>query len=228
MIGQTAQILSEVAWVFRGPFDVTASYDLADVVTHAGGTWYRIDANNGLPGDTPMEGTYWTALAVPGEPGPAGDPGAAGADGQTGPAGPAGADATPITNVTDDGNGNLTIVTSSASFGPFALKGPAGADGADGADATPITNVTDDGNGNLTIVTSSASYGPFALKGPAGDPGADGADGQTGPAGPAGADAPNSNGVTGLSLTVSDPPTAAEVQDIADKLDELINALKTS
>ena len=36
----------------------------------------------------------------------------------------------------------------------------------------------------------------------------------------------NSNGVALLGLTVSDPPTQAEVQQIADKLDELINALR--
>jgi hypothetical protein len=36
----------------------------------------------------------------------------------------------------------------------------------------------------------------------------------------------NSNGVGNLSLGVSDPPTQGEVQAIADKLDELINALR--
>jgi len=36
----------------------------------------------------------------------------------------------------------------------------------------------------------------------------------------------NSNGVGNLSLSVSDPPTQGEVQTIADKLDELINALR--
>ena len=36
----------------------------------------------------------------------------------------------------------------------------------------------------------------------------------------------NSNGVSTLGLTVSDPPTQAEVQSVANKLDELINALR--
>jgi len=36
----------------------------------------------------------------------------------------------------------------------------------------------------------------------------------------------NSNGVGLLSLVVSDPPTQSEVQDLANKLDELINALR--
>jgi len=36
----------------------------------------------------------------------------------------------------------------------------------------------------------------------------------------------NSNGVSTLGLVASDPPTQSEVQQIADKLDELINALR--
>ncbi len=36
----------------------------------------------------------------------------------------------------------------------------------------------------------------------------------------------NSNGVATLSMAVSDPPTQGEVQAIADKVDELINALR--
>lgn len=36
----------------------------------------------------------------------------------------------------------------------------------------------------------------------------------------------NSNGVATMGMVVSDPPTQSEVQAIADKLDELINALR--
>jgi hypothetical protein len=36
----------------------------------------------------------------------------------------------------------------------------------------------------------------------------------------------NSNGVGTLGMAVSDPPTQSEMQQIADKLDELINALR--
>jgi len=36
----------------------------------------------------------------------------------------------------------------------------------------------------------------------------------------------NSNDVGPLNLTVSDPPTQAEIQGIADKMDELIVALR--
>ena len=36
----------------------------------------------------------------------------------------------------------------------------------------------------------------------------------------------NSNGVATLSMGISDPPTQSEVQTIADKVDELLNALR--
>jgi hypothetical protein len=38
----------------------------------------------------------------------------------------------------------------------------------------------------------------------------------------------NSNGVFALGMNVSDPPTQGEVQEIADKIDELLAALKRS
>src|SRR5436853_622119 len=83
--------------------------------------------------------------------------------------------------------------------------------------------------------------------GPQGPPGADespGPQGDQGTAGPQGATgAPgevsnaqlqsaitgtssNSNAVSLLNLSVSDPPTQAEVQALANKLDELIQALR--
>ena len=81
---------------------------------------------------------------------------------------------------------------------------------------------------------------------PRGATGTDGAPGQQGPQGDAGPQGPagevttdalnnalanaiagtsyNTNGVALLSLTVSDPPTQAEMQAIANKLDEVILA----
>ena len=71
--------------------------------------------------------------------------------------------------------------------------------------------------------------------------GSDGAPGPQGPEGPQGppgdvstaqldaainGTSANSNAVATLGMTVSDPPTQAEVQAIADKIDELINALR--
>ncbi|MCX7010147.1 MAG: hypothetical protein NTY53_23405, partial [Kiritimatiellaeota bacterium] len=74
--------------------------------------------------------------------------------------------------------------------------------------------------------------------GPQGNQGNDGAPGNDGPQGAPGevsaqqlSDAiattsANSNGIMQLGLTVSDPPTQSEVQAIANKLDELIAALR--
>jgi hypothetical protein len=45
-------------------------------------------------------------------------------------------------------------------------------------------------------------------------------------AGQIGGTSANSNGVATLGMSVSDPPTQGEVQAIADKVDELINALR--
>jgi hypothetical protein len=71
--------------------------------------------------------------------------------------------------------------------------------------------------------------------GPQGPPGNDGAPGIQGTAGEvtaadlsnalAGCSA-NSNGVSLLNLSFSDPPTQAEVQAMSSKLNELINALR--
>jgi hypothetical protein len=131
-------------------------------------------------------------FALKGQPG---ETGAQGSDGGQGPQGPQGNEATPITSITDDGNGNLTIHTAGASYGPFALKGadgaegpqgPAGGEGSQGPagpEATPITSITDDGSGNLTINTATSSYGPFALKGEQGSTGPAGNDGGEGPQG---------------------------------------------
>ncbi|MGY8644204.1 MAG: hypothetical protein ACKVJU_24310 [Verrucomicrobiales bacterium] len=79
---------------------------------------------------------------------------------------------------------------------------------------------------------------------PQGEPGPPGMDGQPGQEGMPGPDGPpgevsqqalddaisttstNSNGVTELARVISDPPTQADVQAIADKLDELIGVLR--
>ena len=80
--------------------------------------------------------------------------------------------------------------------------------------ATPVLIVTDDGIG----------WGPYPLPaGPQGPPGEvftqQLTDAITGTSA-------NFNGVAILGLTVSDPPTQSEVQVVANKLDELIGALR--
>jgi hypothetical protein len=70
------------------------------------------------------------------------------------------------------------------------------------------------------------------MDGSQGPPGADGPQGPPGEVTSAALNAAiagtsaNSNGVALLGLAVSDPPTQSEVQQIVNKLDELINALR--
>ncbi len=76
---------------------------------------------------------------------------------------------------------------------------------------------------------------PGGPQGPQGEPGLPG---ETGPQGPPGevtaaqldatiaGTSTNTNAVALLSLNASDPPTQAELQAVANKLDELINALR--
>ena len=79
---------------------------------------------------------------------------------------------------------------------------------------------------------------PQGEAGAAGSEGQQGIQGQEGPQGMPGevslqqltdaiaTTSSNSNGVSTLEMTVNDPPTQGEVQLIANKLDELINALR--
>ena len=83
--------------------------------------------------------------------------------------------------------------------------------------------------------------GPAGAEGPPGSAGGDGAQGPPGEPGPQGdpgevtlqqlndaiaTTSANSDGVSTLDLFPSDPPTQAEVQDVVNKLNELIEALR--
>ena len=90
----------------------------------------------------------------------------------------------------------------------FTFDIPQGFNGADGSNGS-------DG--------SQGEPGPPGDPGPQGEPGEvslqqlnDAIDGSSA----------NSNAVDTLGMAVSDPPTQSEVQQIADKIDELINALR--
>jgi hypothetical protein len=66
-------------WNFTGAYDIGAAYAIGDVATYDGQTWYRIDANGGNTGDTPVEGTFWTLISAKGDQGLQGDSGVAAA-----------------------------------------------------------------------------------------------------------------------------------------------------
>ncbi len=111
---------------------------------------------------------------------------------------------------------------------PAGPVGPPGNDGAPGPQGAPGANGSD---------------GAAGAAGPQGPPGTDGAPGPQGPSGAVSQQQLNdamtqailaaqagcsaiSNGVAALGLAVGNPPTQADVQAIASKLDELIGALR--
>ena len=64
---------ADALWNFVGEYDNGADYDVGDVVTYAGGTYYRIlPPNTGYPPGT----EYWTTVASPGANGADGADGA--------------------------------------------------------------------------------------------------------------------------------------------------------
>jgi len=116
---------------------------------------------------------------------------------------------------------------------------PQGADGGDGMDGPPFADAVVDAVNTLSpgdqatvesTFDGSTVHLTFGI--PAGYDGASGNDGAPGEVSlqqleDAISDtSANSNGVDTLGMVVSEPPTQAEVQQIADKLDELINALR--
>jgi hypothetical protein len=117
-------------------------------------------------------------------------------------------------------------------------KGDTGDQGPTGAEGRSVVNVYDDGSGRaIVLMSDGTTYGPFTIA--SGPPGNDGPPGPQGPMGEAtmgditnavnnavAGTSNNSNAVTILDMTVSDPPTQTEVQNIASRLDELILALR--
>ncbi len=97
------------------------------------------------------------------------------------------------------------------------------------------TNTVPPGDPAAVNLNVSAGTLHFTFNIPQGATGSDGGEGPQGPMGEisnmdlqnaiAGT-SNNSNGVGALGMTLSDPPSQGEVQAVADKLDELINALR--
>ncbi|HEV7402968.1 MAG TPA: hypothetical protein VGO11_08585 [Chthoniobacteraceae bacterium] len=131
--------------------------------------------------------------------------------------------------------------------GVDGLPGPAGPTGATGPAFTSFTvdSVTTLGPGQPATVTASFdgtfvrfAFGiPQGQQGNQGNNGFDGSPGMQGPPGPPGevtasqlaaalAGTANNPGVTNLALTASDPPTQSERQQVIDKVNELMNALR--
>ncbi len=174
------------------------------------------DPQQGPPGPPGADST------VPGPVGPAGaDSTVPGPQGSTGPEGRG------IASVYDDGYGRAVVqMSDGATYGPFTIaSGPAGGQGSPGSDGRSVTNIRDTGSGSFMVdMSDGSSYGPFTP--PAG---------QQGPAGEVSNqqlnDAINGtprnvDGFSQLYITISDPPTQSEMQQILDSYNSLIIALR--
>ncbi len=71
--GETGPAGADALWNYAGEYDNGADYNVGDVVTFAGGTYYRILPPNA--GYYPTDPTYWDVIAAPGAQGPQGEPG---------------------------------------------------------------------------------------------------------------------------------------------------------
>lgn len=61
---------ADALWNFIGEYNNGADYNIGDVVTYSGGTYYRVgEPNPGYPPGT----SYWTTIAEPGDPANTGD-----------------------------------------------------------------------------------------------------------------------------------------------------------
>jgi hypothetical protein len=143
---------------------------------------------------------------------------------------PQGNDGTDGTNGADGANG------SDGAPGPTGADGSPGATGPEGLQGPPFATAVVDAVNTLAAgdpatvsVGFDGSNVHFTFGIPQGTPGMDGAPGEVSDADLAAAIAGtsnSSNAVATLGLTVSDPPTQAEMQSLADKLDELITAMR--
>jgi hypothetical protein len=152
------------------------------------------------------------------------------------------------TNTLPPGSPAQASVSVNGSTLHFTFEIPQGIDGTNGS------NGSDGAVGPQGSPGSDGAIGPQGPQGPQGDPGGppgpqgppgndgmqgpQGNDGATGPQGPPGevtqagldsaiaSTSANSNSVSTLDLIVTNPPTQSEVQSLADKLDELITALR--
>jgi hypothetical protein len=172
-----------------------------------------------------------------------------GADGAVGPQGPPFAQAV-VDAVTTLNPGDPATVTVSFdgvnvhfSYGiPRGNNGTNGTDGSVGPPGPPFAQAVIDsvttlppGQQATVGVSFDGANVHFVFGIPKGDTGSDGTQGVQGPPGEVtnaaltaaiSGTSNNSNGVTTLGLVVSDPPTQTEMQSLANKVDELLVALR--
>jgi len=129
---------ADALWNFVGEYDNGADYYPGDVVTFAGGTYYRIGEPN--PGYLPTDPTYWTTIATPGATGAQGPQGEPGIQGEQGPQGEPGQDGS-ITNL-KFGSFYDTTTQTGGSIRPFELNSTDVSNGVSIVDGSHITMTT--------------------------------------------------------------------------------------
>lgn len=140
-------------------------------------------------------------------------------------------------NVTVNVIGNMLHFSFAIPRGNDGVPGANGSDGGPGPQGPPFANAVVDGVNTLNpgdpaavTVSFDGTNVHFTFDIPRGNDGASGevttADMNTAIGNAMSGTSNNSNAVATLGLSVSDPPTQSDVQQIASKLDELINALR--
>ena len=165
---------------------------------------------------------------------PQGQEGQTGPVGQEGPPGPPFAQAVvDAVNTLDPGQPANVGVSFDGTNVRFTFDIPRGNDGNDGPQGPPFAQAVVDGVNtlepwqNATVdVSFDGSNVRFTFGIPRGNDGIPGEVSLQQLTDAISTTSANTNGVSTLGMVVSDPPTQGEVQQIADKLDELINALR--
>jgi hypothetical protein len=191
-------------------------------------------------------------LIVPGPQGPQGIPGSQGVPGSQGAQGEQGLPfaAVVVDGVTTLPPGSAATVTANLQDGNVHLLFgvPSGSNGSDGANGQPFATVVVQSvttlpagsdatvtavlDGDVVRLTFGLPRGVDGINGANGADGANGSDGATGEVTAAqlssaiSGTSNNTDAVGLLNLAVSDPPTQSELQAVANKLDELILALR--
>jgi len=178
------------------------TYNVGDVVTYAGETWYCIqNAPSGFGPFGAYIDVYWTLIAQMGATGVTGSTGATGITGVDGATGATGTQG----DVGATGSTGATGVIGDT--GSTGATGIAGADGATGS--TGATGIGASGSTGATGIGTQGATGATGLQGSTGATGVTGSQGSTGATGATGVGTQGSTGSTGIGTQGSTGSTGA-------------------
>lgn len=171
-------------WRFSGSYNNGISYNVGDVVTYGGETWYRTNNNGGNVGDIPEEGTFWTKLVQKGSVGTSGQSGTSGTSGQTfGTSGTSGLMGSSGTSGMTNGTSG-TAGSSGYSFGTSGTSGTSGISGTNGsAGSSGTSGQTFGTSGTSGFTGTSGKSGTSGTSGVNGIVGTNGSSGTSGESG---------------------------------------------